>query len=201
MYLLTEIETGGGGGMFEGGPQFVFNMGGGPGFRVHQFGGNRPRRRPPQPTAATTNEPPPSILSAFSNLLPLLLLFILPLLSSIFSSDSSSAASSGPTFRFDVPAPPHTLHRTTPRLKVDYYLDPSDVVDWNTRKLSQLDQKAEVSYLSRLRADCELEMERRQRMMQDAQGWFFQDPDKMREARDMEMRSCRRLDELRRGRL
>lgn len=32
-------------------------------------------------------------------------------------------------------------------------------------------------------------------MMDDAQGWFFQDVEKMREARNYEMRSCRRLDE------
>ena len=37
--------------MFDGGPQFVFNMGGGPGFRVHQFGGDRPRRRPREANA------------------------------------------------------------------------------------------------------------------------------------------------------
>lgn len=184
--------------MFDGGPQFVFNMGGGPNFRVHQFGGNRPRRRPPQATTPQ-DEPPPSLLSALSNLLPLLILFILPLLSSIFSSESSTPA--GPTFRFDLPVPPHTLHRTTPRLKVDYYLNPSDVADWNHRKLSQLDQKAEVSYLGRLRSECDAEMEQRQRMMQDARGWFFQDPDKMREARNLEMRSCRRLDDLRSGRM
>jgi DnaJ family protein B protein 12 len=32
--------------------------------------------------------------------------------------------------------------------------------------------------------------------MQEAQGWFFQDPEKMRQARDMEMTSCRRLQKL-----
>jgi len=184
------------GGFDAGGPQFVFNLGGGPGFRVHQFGGNRPRRRPREATAGGEEEPPPSLRSTLSSLLPLLILFILPLLSSLFSSSTPAA----PSFRFDSPSPPHTMHRTTPRLKVSYYVDPSAVADYTPRKFNQLDQKAEVSYVGKLRVDCEVEMERRNRMIADAQGWFFQDPEKMQKARDMELRSCRRLDELSAGR-
>ncbi|KAI9680472.1 MAG: hypothetical protein M1817_003912 [Caeruleum heppii] len=186
----------GGGGMFETGPQFVFNLGGGPGFRVHQFGGGAPRRRPRQANGSG-QEAAPTLASSLSNLLPLLLLFILPLLSSFFSSDS---ASSGPQFRFDSPSHPYTMHRVTPRFQVDYYVNPNDVADWNNRKLSQLDQKAEVDYVGKLRVECDIETDRRQRMMQDAQGWFFQDTDRMDSARRMPLRSCRKLDEMRVGR-
>ena len=180
--------------MFDGGPQFVFNLGGGPGFRVHQFGGGRPRRRPREANENPEGTPQ-SAGSILTNLLPLLILFVLPVLSSIFSSGSSEPP--GPTFRFDSPRPPHTLHRTTSRLKVDYYVNPNDVIDYSTRKMNQLDQKAEVNYVSQLQYECEIETQKRNRMMQDAQGWFFQDADRMREARNLDLRSCRRLDELR----
>ena len=180
--------------MFDSGPQFVFNLGGGPGIRVHQFGGRQPRRRPREANG-NGEERPQSATSVLTNLLPLLILFILPLLSSIFSSGSSEPA--GPTFHFEAPSPPHTLHRRTPRLKVDYYLNPNDVIDYSNRKMSQLDQRAEVNYVSQLQYECEVESQRRNRMIHDAQGWFFQDVDKMREAMGLELRSCRRLDELR----
>ncbi|MCJ1303749.1 hypothetical protein MMC08_006559 [Hypocenomyce scalaris] len=183
----------GGGGMFDTGPQFVFNLGGGPGFRVHQFGGGRPRRRP-RDANGTAEESQGSGFSALSSLLPLLILFILPLLSSLFSSSSSTPA--GPSFRFDSPVPPHTMHRTTSRLKVDYFYNPDEVVDYTARKMNQLDQRAEIDYVAQLRYGCELETQGRDRMMQEAQGWFFQDVDRMREARSLDLRSCRRLNEL-----
>ncbi|KAI9829060.1 MAG: hypothetical protein M1832_000083 [Thelocarpon impressellum] len=190
---------GGGGGMFDTGPQFMFNLNGGPGFRVHQFGGARPRRRPREANHNDADQPAPTMSSTLSNLLPLLVLFILPLLSSLFGGNSSSTPA-GPGLRFDAPSPPHTLHRVTPRLKVDYWVDPREVADWKARALSQLDQKAEVSYVGKLQAECESEMDMRQQMMQEAQGWFFQDADKMNQARGMDLRACRRLDELRVGR-
>ena len=68
----TDLHTEGG----FGGPQFVFNMGGGPGFTVHRMGGGVPRRRP-----RTGDEPEQGGLGGLAQLLPLLLLFVLPLLS------------------------------------------------------------------------------------------------------------------------
>lgn len=170
----------------------MFNMGGGPGFRVHTFGGNRPRRRP----AEATNQPPPSPSgwSSLTQLLPIILLFILPLLSSLFSG--SSSVPSGPTFRFDGPVSPYTMHRTTPKLKVDYYLNPRDVDDYSAKKFHQLDQRVEVEYVGKLRVECDAEVKLRDRMIQDAQGWFFPDVEKMKEAREMELKSCQRLNEL-----
>ncbi|MCJ1426250.1 hypothetical protein MMC29_004153 [Sticta canariensis] len=180
----------GGGGMFDNGSQYVFNLGGGPGFRVHQFGGGRPRRRPREANAAS-DEPPQTTASALSNLLPLLILFILPLLSSIFSTTTPA----GPSFLFDSPKDPYTLHRRTPRLKVNYYINPKDVVDYSGRKMNELDRIAENKYVSDLQFGCQAEHRQRNRMMDEAQGWFFQDADKMQEARNLDMRSCRRLQE------
>ncbi|KAL9631351.1 MAG: hypothetical protein Q9164_005943, partial [Protoblastenia rupestris] len=167
----------GGGGMFDTGPQFVFNMGGGPGFRVHQFGGGRPRRRPREANGQNDDRPQ-TALGALSNLLPLLVLFILPLLSSLFSS----AIPSGPSIHFQ-PGPPNTMHRTSQRFKVDYYLNPTDVEEYSGRKMNDLDRKAENQYITNLQYECQIETRTRNRMVEDAQGWFFQDENKMREAR------------------
>ena len=176
--------------MFDSGPQFVFNMGGGPGFRVHQFGGNRPRRRPGEANGQN-NDRPQSTLGALSNLLPLLILFILPLLSSIFSSSIPS----GPSINFQ-PGPPNTLHRTSNRFKVDYYINPSDVAEYSGRKLNDLDRKAESQYITNLQYQCQMETRERNRLVEDAQGWFLPDERKMAKARSYDMRACKRLDSL-----
>ena len=88
------------------------------------------------------------------------------------------------------------MHRTSQRLKVDYYINPSDVADYNGRKMSDLDRKAENQYVTNLQYECQLETRTRNRMVEDAQGWFFPDERKMREARNYEMRACKRLDSL-----
>ena len=184
----TNARPGGGIPMFNDGPQFVFNLGGGPGFRVHQFGGNRPRRRPREGNG-TGEEQPRSALGVLSNLLPLLILFVLPILSSLFSS----AMPSGPNIHFQ-PGPPNTMHRTSQRLRIDYYLDPKDVIDYNGRKMNDLDRTAENQFVTQLQYKCQIEQRTRNTMIEQAQGWFFQDADKMREARDFDMRSCKQLD-------
>ena len=176
-----------------GGSQFVFNLNGGPGFRVHQFGGGRPRRRPREANGAS-EERQQSFTSIITNLLPLLILFVLPLLSSLFSGDSTP---SGPSFRFETPHPPHTLHRVTPSYKVDYYLNPKDVVDFSRSKWHQLEKKVEVSYVQKLRYECEAEVQTQRRLVQEAQGWFFPDTEKLHAAHSLKLTSCDKLDKLR----
>lgn len=171
-----------------GGPQFVFNMGGGPGFTVHRMGGGAPRRRP-----RGANEPEPSGVSALTQLLPLLLLFILPLLSSFFSGGSSS---SGPQVRFDTASPPHTMHRITPRYRIDYFINPKEVEGWKARQFNALDKQAEVDYVTTLQYQCENEVHRKRQEINDATGFFFTDEDRVRRARNMPMPGCRRLDDL-----
>lgn len=179
--------------MFDTGPQFMFNMGGGPGFRVHQFGGPRARRRPREGNQQQSDEAPAGGITNLSQLLPLLLLFLLPLLSSLLSGSNPP----GPSIRFDTPSPPNTLQRTTPKIKLSYYLNPTEVEDYSPRKLHQLDQKIEVDYVSNLRLECESEAQIRDRMIQDAQGWFFPDVEKIKKARSLELRSCEKLRSLR----
>ncbi|KAL2024157.1 hypothetical protein VTK56DRAFT_9937 [Thermocarpiscus australiensis] len=176
---------------FDGGPQFVFNFGG-PGIRVHQFGGPRPRGRPRNPG----QEEPVSMWSTFVGLLPIILLVIWPLLSSIFSGFSSSATST-PSMVFDEPHPPlYTFERTMPNLNVKYYLNPADVQSYSQSKLYSLDKKAEVLLVQQLRVQCESEMAHKQQLRNAAQGWFRPDPEKMELANAYEMPACRRLNSL-----
>lgn len=164
-------------------------MGGGPGFTVHRMGGQNPRRRPRE----SGTEPAPSGIAALTQLLPLLLLFLLPLLSSLFTGSGSS----GPSMRFDAAVPPQTLHRVTPKFKIDYFINPTEVEGWKARQFNQLDQKAESDYITSLRYQCESEFQRQQRDINDATGFFFTDEDALRRARNMPMPGCKRLNELR----
>jgi len=184
-----------GGGIFDAGPGFVFNLGGGgPGIRVHQFGGGRPRMRPRGDGAANAEQP--TAASTLSSLLPLFLLFLLPLLSSIFSGSSSTP--SGPSMRFDAAHAPHTHGRRTQRLNIPYWVNPVEVEDYGVKKWREVDKAAEVRYMGIVSHECELEQRRRDQLLNDAQGWFFVDQSKIEEARKLDMKSCKRLNEFQR---
>ncbi|KAI5289870.1 hypothetical protein KEM55_008723, partial [Ascosphaera atra] len=62
--------------------------------------------------------------------------------------------------------------------------------------MNRLDHRVEVEYVNSLKGACQREMAGRERMVQEAQGWFWQDEEMMRRARELELRSCRRLEEL-----
>lgn len=178
-----------GGGPFGGGfggPGFVFNVGGGPGIRVHQFGGDRPRRRPHN----HENQQPASLFQALQGLLPLLLLFVLPLLSSLFGGSTPS----GPSIRFNGAAAPQTQMHTSGRLHVPYWVNPTEVHDYTSKQWKRLDEVAEGKYVNILRGECEWEQGQRQRLAQEAQGFFFTDQSKLDKARRMDMPSCKKLE-------
>lgn len=180
-----------GGGLFDTGPNFVFNMGG-PGIRVQQFGGNRPRRRAhPHQNPDGTPAPQQSMGQAIQSLLPLLLLFLLPLLSSLFSGSGDS----NPAYRFDK-VKPYIQPRTSDRLKIPYWVNPAEVESYNAKKWRELDNKAEVKYVGSMNVQCERERVDRDRMVQEAQGFFYTDQAMLERARQMEMKACNRLAEL-----
>lgn len=124
-------------------------------------------------------------------LLPILLLFIFPLISSLFSGPAQPPA---PSMVFDTPQPPlYTKERTIPEIGVKYYVNPNDIAHYSGYKLGQLDKTAEVTLVRQLRVGCEREMLHQQRLREAAQGWFFQDPDKMAQADNYKMPNCKRL--------
>ena len=168
------------------GPGFVFNLGGGPGVRVHQFGGGRPRRRPGT-AVPPGSEGQQNVSSAFANLLPLLFLFVLPLLSSLFS---------GPSFVFETPRSPNTLKRVSTRIKIDYFVDPKDVHDYTPKKWRKLDEQAENQYVHITNTRCQNERVKQRRAMEEAQGWFSVDQEAMNKARNMELKNCNKLRKL-----
>lgn len=185
---------------FDGGPQFVFNIGGNRGFRVHQFGGGAPQRRPrganggpPQQRRETSG------WDTLVGLLPILFLFLFPLLTSILSGLGGGGADSGPAapaMVFDEARPPMTLHRTTEKLGVNYYVDPEAIKEWTDGQLRRLDRDAELGFSRALRRACAAEQHTKQRLLDDAQGWFFPDQDKLRVAKEYQMINCQRLDKL-----
>lgn len=177
--------------MFDTGPGFVFNMGGGPGIRIHQFGGGMPRRRPAAAQQGAA-QPAPSLWNSLSSLLPLLFLFVLPLLSSLFSGSSGP---NGPSVIFDGPRSPYTYARVSSQLKVPYWAKPDDVADFNGRKWKNLDNAAETKYVHAVHGLCEGERAQQQRMVDDAIGWGIlpRDQKMMEAARKMEKPNCERL--------
>ncbi|KAJ4294549.1 Chaperone protein dnaJ [Kalmusia sp. IMI 367209] len=181
-----------GGGIFDTGPGFVFNLGGGPGIRVHQFGGGRPRRRPGTAQPAGS-EPAPSIGSTLSSLLPLFFLFLLPLLSSIFGGDSTPK---GPSIAFESPRGAQTQGLTSDNLQVPYWVNPREIAGYSKKEMKNLHRQAESKYIHIVNTRCDTEKYKRSQMEQQAQGWFGPDREKMAEARNMPMPNCKRLREM-----
>ncbi|KAK6845538.1 hypothetical protein PG995_015648 [Apiospora arundinis] len=184
--MFQRFFGGGFGGPFGGfdtGPQFVFNIGGNRGFRVHQMGGAGPRRRPreaaPGPQRETTG------WDTLVSLLPIIFLFLFPLLTSIFSS-GDAGHSAAPKMKFETGEPP--LHAAPP--------DAQDVPGWTDHMFKQLDTQAEVKFTNELRFRCETELQTRENLFSQAQGWVYQDPDKMRVAKAFETHSCKRLQKM-----
>ena len=54
-----------------------------------------------------------------------------------------------------------TMHRVTPKYKIDYFVNPTEVDGWAAGKLRGLDSRAEVDYVSNLRYQCEIETHHR----------------------------------------
>ncbi|OAA32610.1 hlj1 protein [Moelleriella libera RCEF 2490] len=178
-------------GAFDTGPQFVFNFGGGPGIRVHQFGGGRPRRRPREAQQDQQQQQPQSALQNLMTLLPILIFFILPIITSLFSGGSLSGSS--PKMHWDSPQPPYTERRTTPKYNINYFVNPKDIQSYSKSKLSQLDRTAEVNFLRSLETRCEYENIHQRRMREDAMGWIYEDRDKMAAANAYPKPNCERL--------
>jgi DnaJ family protein B protein 12 len=75
-------------------------------------------------------------------------------------------------------------------------VNPVEVEDYTTRKWKKLDEAVETRYIHAVNTNCEQEHMQQRRMVDEAQGWFYPDLQKMNEARNMPMPNCRRLQEL-----
>ncbi|KAF3934588.1 hypothetical protein ABW20_dc0100847 [Dactylellina cionopaga] len=189
----------GGGGGFGGGGTFFDLGGGGPGIRIHHFGGPGPRRRPNPNQGEAEAEADNSLFSTVIRLLPLILIFLFSLLSSILTgfggSPDATPNYNGPSIKF-ASRPPHIEKRVTPNYKIPFYVNPADMVNQTPTKLYRMDQYAETIFLNRLLAECEREYKKRQERIQESQGWFWVDNKKLQEAVTLPLKSCQRLDDM-----
>lgn len=184
-FLLTWYSSA----VFDTGPQFVFNFGGGPGIRVHQFGGARPRGRP-RDTQNGREEQQGSGIQNLIGMLPILLFFIFPLLTSLFGGDSASAT---PKMAFEKPQGAYTHARAMPvHSSVKYYVRPKDVEGYRSKQWDELDRIAEKSFVNEIYYGCQREQEKQARMREEAQGWFFQDEELMAKANALPLEHCNR---------
>lgn len=156
------------------------------------MGGARPRRRPRE---GAQGQQEGGGFQTLLGLLPILLFFILPMITSFFSGESSST-SAGPRMVYDNPIHPYTERRTTPNLGVEYFVNPADVSKFKEGQLNKLDRTAERNLAVHLKNECENELMYRQRLLDAAQGWFYQDPAKMEIAQSYRLPSCDRMKNL-----
>ena len=88
------------------------------------------------------------------------------------------------------------MHRTTPKLKINYYIDPREVAEYSAKKFYNLDSRAEVEFVNEVRYQCRNEREHREQIIRDATGIFWSDDDRIREAYAMRLENCNRLEGL-----
>lgn len=183
---------GGGGGIFGDGAGFAF---GGPGIRVHQFGGGpRVRRRTPQEPVADEEVQPASFTRMFWQLLPLILFFLLPLLNGLFGGDGGESLR-GPKFSLER-TPPYTAMRSTPNHNIPFWVNPSDIEGMAMRDVTKLGMRAEAAIINKYNAGCNREELLRQQEIQDAHGFFTTDRQAVKRAKEKVLPNCRKLEQL-----
>lgn len=186
-----------------GGPAFTF---GNNGFTFQSFGGGggehpffasntrarqqqaqqqRQRRQQRQQTEE------PSFVTTIKQLMPIILFILVPLLSTFFSESSS------PDYSFNL-TPIYNTERVTPTFKIPFYVtkDFLNKKKLSGRQLKNFDYKVENLFVQDKRGKCSKEQIRKNEMMEDAQGWFSTDYEKLRRAEAMPMPNCQALRQL-----
>jgi DnaJ homolog subfamily B member 12 len=118
------------------------------------------------------------------------------MLTSLFNFGGPSTPPT-PHMVYDNPLEPTYVHgRETATLGIKYFVDPADLDGWTDKNLQSLDRTAEVNLVRHLRNECEHEITYKRRLREQAQGWWYQDPEKMATANNFKMPSCDRLQKL-----
>jgi DnaJ family protein B protein 12 len=169
----------------------MFNVGGGPGIRVTQFGGPAPRRRPRNPGEAQ-EQPAPDLKHMLIQFLPIILFFLLPVLSSLWSSSTPS----GPSFSLHTAQSPYTKQVKTQHHKIPFWVNPSEYGDLSRTQKLNLDKRVVQSTINELSFKCQQEKNEQDRLIDDAQGWFSIDYDQIAKAKKMKLASCDRIMDL-----
>jgi DnaJ homolog subfamily B member 12 len=69
------------------------------------------------------------------------------------------------------------------------------VSEFNNKRWSDLDRRAETGYMHYLQSECEAEQLQQARLYHEAQGWFYNDEQLLKRAREMKLPSCKKLNE------
>lgn len=181
----------------------TFSFGSGNGFTFHLFGGGqdfpffqantphqRQRRQPGTRQGSAqqrqTEETPTT--SLLIQLLPLLLFFIIPLITSLFG-DSEPAYSFSPTK--DLSQIQHS-----PNYAIPYYVAPitDDSEKLSKREQNKMGEQVEQVYIQDKRSKCSRQRLRRSELIEEAQGWFFTDEEKLKRAKNYPMPDCHILE-------
>ncbi|EPX72315.1 DNAJB12 protein [Schizosaccharomyces octosporus yFS286] len=162
---------------FSGGPNTFFF--GGPGVRVHQFGG-RPRRYRRQQAEDTNNK------SMLYQILPILILVIFAFLSN-FTSSGDSSVRAGYSF---VPTEKYSAQYISPKYKVPFYVNPKQYNSLSSRDSLRLANQIEQQYAERVHAECIKEREYKEDQIRKSYGWFFPDAEKLSRAKEISLPHC-----------
>lgn len=96
----------------------------------------------------------------------------------------------------DKAEPPHTKKVSLPRVKgVHFWVNPAEYNELNRRQQNDLLHRVEVKYVSDLKIRCIAEQQHRQRLVEEAQGWFSTDEAKLEQARKLKMEACKAFDQ------
>lgn len=174
------------------GPAFTF---GGNGFTFQSFGGGehpyaRQRYQPRSQTRPQQlRQEETSIFDMFKQFLPILLFLLVPLLSSLFSESSSV-----PDYSFNRDRT-FNMERKTPKYNIPFYVSEKYISkkQLTKKQLRNFDYKVENVYVQDRRSKCSREQILKNEMMEDAQGWFSTDYDKLKQAENMPMPNCQEL--------
>ncbi|CAD1477136.1 unnamed protein product [Heterotrigona itama] len=164
----------------------LFSMFFGGGFPQQEFYMRRPRRWARQQDAQAQHvySQQANGYTTFLQMLPVLLLILLTMMSSFFISDPVYSLHSNT--KYSVP-------RTTQGLKVPYYVKENFHTEYQG-SLRRLEISVEEEYLNNLRHACFREKSYRETMMWKARN--FGDQELFIKAKNIEMPSCKRIQEL-----
>ncbi|PVU94540.1 hypothetical protein BB561_002478 [Smittium simulii] len=172
---------------------FDFNFG--PGIRMRKFSQRQANNQRAQYYAhrPESNSEPDSR----SQILSILIFFAFLLLSGLFTSVINSEESL-PRFSFS-PSGHYTTRKTTKSYNVDYFVKNSEFRSYklpsNPALLRKLESRVISSYTNILRDECRSQMLRKERMIEDANGWLGigRDPVALKKAKKLKLPSCDEL--------
>lgn len=174
-----------------GGTTFTF---GGPGIRVHQFGGGGPRmrtRQAPRTQQQRQEEAGGEFRRILMSLLPLAILFLIPMLSSLFSGLSGEQ---GPRFNMEL-RPPYTHLQQTVRYDIPYFVNPKDWDKMGKKERVKFDRDVESRIISDWNTACRWERNEKERRIQESIGVLWTDERALKKAKEMRLPSCEKLKE------